>query len=97
MNNELIEKIRSKLLESIHYIGSDADKLNIEIANEIIDIVEQSQWVMVNDRLPDRQGKYIVYCPNGSYGKMYSAEFITVFHVGDDVVTQWHPLPSAPE
>lgn len=57
----------------------------------------ENQWIPVSERLPEKQGKYLVYCPRGEYGKVYSAEFISVFHTGDEEVTHWQPLPKEPD
>ena len=73
-------------------------------AQEIIDLVEQSQWISVDARLPDNDIAYLVFAEVVDIlneGSMYINN-IAVYSTIDNewlingIVTHWQPLPSAP-
>ena len=60
---------------------------------------KQSEWISVEERLPEREGTYLVYTYKGAikfgdfrcyYAENDSPQF-------DYYVTHWMPLPEAPE
>jgi hypothetical protein len=61
---------------------------------------KQSKWISVDERLPDREGKYLVCTTNGNIGV---GNFIDYYGKGTHLcfdcwaVTHWMPLPEAPK
>ena len=55
-------------------------------------------WISVEDRLPDKNGYYLVYCGmNHITVTFFTAENISGPEFsGDPTVTHWMPLPQAP-
>ena len=58
----------------------------------------QSEWISVNDRLPESSGRYLVY-------DFFNATIVTVHYCKErrawgsgytDEVTHWQPLPAPP-
>lgn len=59
----------------------------------------QSEWISVEERLPERTGKYLVFTYNG---RLYIGDFIDHYCDGnpqfdDYKVTHWMPLPEPPK
>jgi hypothetical protein len=67
--------------------------------------VKQSEWISVEDRLPEKSGDYLTYHKHGSCGVIYYNADIKLWNVyySDDVrnairsITHWMPLPEAPK
>ena len=63
----------------------------------------QIKWVNVNDRLPDKEGKYLICDIHGNINvRTHSAEYrhpfdISPFHKHYYMVEWWAELPEAPE
>lgn len=62
------------------------------------------KWISVNDRLPECDGKYLVYADWNDWGDnkgVFSCEFATGEWVVDsdtfDYITHWMPLPEPPK
>lgn len=58
----------------------------------------KQEWISVNERLPDREGKYLAYTTRGT---VEMARCYT-YHVDDKPqfdywITHWMPLPEAPK
>ena len=59
----------------------------------------KQEWISVDERLPDREGKYLVCTTNGNIGV---GDFIDYYGKGTHLcfdcwaVTHWMPLPEAP-
>lgn len=60
----------------------------------------QSEWISVDERLPEREGKYLVCTTNGNIGV---GNFIDYYGKGTHLcfdcwaVTHWMPLPEPPK
>lgn len=57
---------------------------------------KQSEWISVEDRLPDSDGKYLVYTGKGLIHTMYYYA-TNAFGFEHWDVTHWMPLPEAPK
>ena len=61
---------------------------------------QKQEWISVDERLPDREGKYLVCTTNGNIGV---GNFINYYGKGLHLcfdcwaVTHWMPLPKAPK
>ena len=60
---------------------------------------KQSEWISVEERLPERTGKYLVFTYNR---RLYIGDFIDHYCDGnpqfdDYKVTHWMPLPEPPK
>ena len=66
---------------------------------------KQSEWISVDDRLPEESGEYLTFHEHGSCGVIYYNSSIHLWNVYyfDDVrnairsVTHWMPIPEAPK
>lgn len=60
----------------------------------------QSEWISVDERLPESEGKYLVCTSNGNIGV---GNFINYYGTGKHLcfdtwaVTHWMPLPEPPK
>lgn len=56
-------------------------------------------WISVNDRSPEEDGLYTVYCKDGSMAHAWFEDkwFIDHCECGDGYVTHWMPLPEPPK
>jgi len=65
------------------------------------------EWISINDRLPEKQGHYLIYCPRSfpkNYGgviaefyednKCFYGEYSEEVH---EDATHWMPLPEPPK
>ena len=76
-----------------------AIKWRNKLTKALEDFYKQSEWISVEERLPDREGTYLVYTYKGAikfgdfrcyYAKNDNPQF-------DYYVTHWMPLPEAPK
>ena len=90
-------------VERNSYFGKGCITMPLIEADKILDILQgyrkQSEWISVEERLPDREGTYLVYTYKGAikfgdfrcyYAKNDNPQF-------DYYVTHWMPLPEAPK
>ena len=63
---EKLEQLSDKYLNQYKYYGDNADLNCSGAVDEAINIVKQheaeSGWISADERLPDKDGKYLVYC-----------------------------------
>lgn len=76
-----------------------SEKILVKENGDIVPITPRSEWISVEERLPDREGKYLVYTWKGYI--MFS-NFCDYCLDGDLCfdnynVTHWMPLPEAPK
>ena len=84
--------------------GADCAYFDVDgfaIANKIYDAgYRKQEWISVDERLPDKEGKYLVCTTNGNIGV---GDFIDYYGKGTHLcfacwaVTHWMPLPEAPK
>jgi hypothetical protein len=60
---------------------------------------KQSEWISVEDRMPDRPGEYLVYTWNGHILMCNCCDYLLDGDLQFDNynVTHWIPLPEAPK
>ncbi|MGI9569505.1 MAG: DUF551 domain-containing protein [Desulfobulbia bacterium] len=58
-----------------------------------------SEWISVEDRLPESEGMYLCYSENGIQQVVYSAARYERYseHFMPFNITHWMPLPEPPE
>jgi hypothetical protein len=91
---DAIEELQKQLAKS------EAD--NIDLTGWLVEEHAKHQWIPVEERLPEENGDYIVYCIGGNYNQTscISLAYWSGKHFyGDNLlsVTHWMPLPMPPE
>ena len=97
--NKQIEEMR-KEVASIHRFfleDDDYESLDEYIADMLYNAgYRKQEWISVEQRLPDRDGKYLVYTSKGFiFAQGYCCTNSFGFESWD--VTHWMPLPEAPK
>ena len=109
--SELIEKIQIYLpiIDVQQYDSDDNPYVTQECAlddddiQEIIDLVEQSQWIKVSDRLPENESILCMIYARDYYEFGWWHEGTGYWdspdlgYIEKDEVTWWQPIPSPPE
>jgi len=60
-----------------------------------LDLIEESKWISVKERLPDKEGRCLVFTDYGDVTMDSYRDGMFVCNLGN--VTHWRPLPKAPE
>ena len=81
-----------ELLKQIKYVSVE-NASNILINNG----VTVQEWISVDDRLPDKPMKCLVYTKRGECGGYEITYYNKGFHLQYSNVTNWMPLPLEPE
>ena len=97
MYDELVKRLR-KRAESFDYDGWVETASDYEKAADAIEELSKPKWIPVTERLPEKNGSYLVYV----YGE---ATEMNYWHgkwhrLRDDytkAVTHWMPLPEPPK
>jgi hypothetical protein len=58
---------------------------------------KQSGWISVEERLPEKAGRYLVYGVIGGQPLVCGAHYDKYNGFGDDDFTHWMPLPEPPK
>lgn len=58
---------------------------------------KQSEWISVEERLPEKEGRYLVYGVIGGQPLVCGAHYDKHNGFGDDDFTHWMPLPEPPK
>ena len=110
MTNDLIS--RSALLEGFQFrlpINSERTEVIarcVETARRLINeapAVDAPKWISVEDRLPEREGRYLCVKRIGKSGAVYvqlmngDSYGFSMDHFYTDDVTHWMPLPEPPK
>lgn len=56
-----------------------------------------SEWISVNDRLPDKTGDYLVFCSNWNFITISYFREKTTWAKNNKYITYWMPLPELPK
>ena len=98
---ERIKKQELTVLVGENYDMGSTIRNSLECSQELIKLAEigqQMQWVSVNDRLPNFNGK-IIACSGGEkvMGCSFNNDAKEFFHIQNiKNVTHWMPLPNKP-
>ena len=95
--------VREKLVELIGRCAVE-ESITIEpvAENRLVDFlanhgVTVQEWVSVDDRLPDKPMKCLVYTKRGNCGGYEITYYNKGFYLQYSNVTHWMPLPTAPK
>lgn len=58
---------------------------------------KQSEWISVEERLPEKSGRYLVYGSFAGMPLICGAHYDKYNGFGDDDFTHWMPLPEPPK
>ena len=81
------------------YIEFAAANVIERMTSENAALREKQRWVLVTERLPEKQQRVIVRCKTvgTTVGWIMFGEWVTDLGPGCGEVTHWMPLPGAPE
>ena len=97
--------VREKLIELVkNALAAYGSKTN-EVLNPcefiadfmIANGVTVQEWISVNDRLPEKPMKCLVYTKRGEYGGYEITYYNEGFYLQYANVTHWMPLPDEPQ
>ena len=92
-----LERIKENYKEgellTLHF---DIDRLNL-----LIEFLQSSEWVSVEERLPEKDSTILCYFKNGridvcKYCKVFEMEFVENAVCVTEQITHWMPLPTPP-
>ena len=58
---------------------------------------KQSEWISVDERLPERNGRYLTHCNIEGQSLVCILYYSKVGGFNEGAVTHWMPLPEAPK
>ena len=100
--NEAIEILRKGYPDINRYAASELEayEYDVEAYNEAVGCaishLEADRWIPVSERLPDKNGNYLVCLNNGGITTdIFDEEELFMGFWG--YMTHWRPLPKAPE
>ena len=100
-----IDEAFSMTMEQREKLLSDGDGYGFYADHLIANGVTIQKWIPVTERLPDKNGEYLVSGAwRGEPAKTWICEFVVIGNVGGwanparkPVVTHWMPLPEPPK
>lgn len=96
----LSNKPHVDLAEIIDRVFEESESLSDVKENLIAALSAREGWISVEDRLPPRGAKVLVYIESTDLDNIPSVEaayFDTCFHTGNDSPSHWQPLPTPPQ
>ena len=99
VREKLVELIGSTEYGNGSLVGKNFQKGFIEkiASNLTAHGVTVQEWISVNDRLPEKPMKCLVYTKRGEYGGYEITYYNEGFYLQYANVTHWMPLPDEPE
>jgi hypothetical protein len=88
---ETARKIADMALDGIEYKGKSLREWIDQIANG------QSEWISVDERLPERNGRYLTHCNIEGQSLVCILCYCKVGGFNEGTVTHWMPLPTPPK
>ena len=86
-----------QVTEPLRHNGFKAFEVSLVSGNQVTSD-KTSDWISVEDRLPDHPNKVLIYSKSGKYGVGKYIERMDCFiATGQTVVTHWMELPEPPE
>ena len=83
---------------------TEAAELLVKQGERIADLEESEHWIPVAERLPEKEGFYLVCTCNGCVTDMHFSPVNRAFNAFDDMLpnnaiecTHWMPLPELPK
>ena len=58
---------------------------------------KQSEWISVDERLPERNGRYLTHCNIEGQSLVCVLYYCKIGGFNEATVTHWMPLPEAPK
>lgn len=58
---------------------------------------KQSEWISVDKRLPERNGRYLTHCKIENQSLVCILYYCKIGGFNEGTVTHWMPLPEAPK
>ena len=113
--NAMLDELRPVSFEAEHsaVLLSDVSKMMREWVERQPTLTPPTEWVSVEDRLPDTDGAYLVYAPTYTGGSSSSLDCIggimfsrfkhekwsieSGYYKRPNCVTHWMPIPASPK
>ena len=89
--------IREKLVEILADAGMGKTERNFLADHLIAHGVTVQEWISVDDRLPDKPMKCLVYTKRGECGGYEITYYNQGFNLQYSNVTHWMPMPELPK
>lgn len=87
MNN----KDAIELIQGIEEDGRNVTTEHVEALNLAIKVLEADRWISVSERLPEKEGRCLVFTDYGDVTMDSFVDGMFVCNLGN--VTHWKPLP----
>lgn len=101
--NKQIEKIARVIKSSLDGLGCGnfnftGDEISTMFATELYNAgYRKQEWISVEQRLPDRNGRYLTHCNVEGQSLVCILYFCKVGGFNEGTVTHWMPLPMPPK
>lgn len=58
---------------------------------------ERDEWISVDERLPERNGRYLAHCNIEGQSFICTLHYNKVLGFDSEIITHWQPLPEPPK